>query len=98
MFLNLIKRVFSSKIEGEVWIGEGFNSTGKGRHRIKKPDLNGKVYTHFCLIEDGPNKGLYAPTVTTKGSGLTDNFFNAEIKDIRDSGFDILFCDNNELI
>ncbi|MCG9579093.1 hypothetical protein L1D14_23100 [Vibrio tubiashii] len=78
-----------------MFIGDGFNSTGKGRQFLKKPDSNGKQYSRFYLIEDGVNRGLYAPILVTKMSGLRDEVLAAEMKDIVDSGYEILSCDND---
>lgn len=79
-----------SRKDGDLWIGEGFNSQGSGKKQAKRPDRNGKLYSRFYLIESGVNQGMYAPIHVSKRSELKDEVLEREMRDIRESGFEIL--------
>lgn len=95
MIKALFKRLFSSKTDGEIWIGEGFNPTGSGGQKLKAPDSNGKQYSRFYLIKDGENQDKYAPFLVTQRSYVRDEVMERELRDTTESGFEILVYDND---
>lgn len=52
-------------------------------------DPNGKYYTRYRLITEGPNKGMYEsiPTFFTTRTYLRDTVAEAELRDIHESGY-----------
>lgn len=58
---------------------------------VRHPDINGKAYSKYRLIAEGPNKGKYesVPSFFTTRSELRDTIAEAELRDIFDSGFEI---------
>jgi hypothetical protein len=52
-------------------------------------DPNGKYYTRYRLINEGPNKGMYEsiPTFFTTRTYTRDTIAEAERRDIYESGF-----------
>jgi hypothetical protein len=52
-------------------------------------DPNGKYYTRYRLITEGPNKGMYEsiPTFFTSRTFTRDTVAEAELRDIYESGF-----------
>lgn len=83
--------------DGTYYFGAGFeqDSGGRGKTELPKPDKNGKVYSRFRLIEEGPNKGRYESVLHfyATRSYSRDEIEEAELRDIRDSGFEIFAPD-----
>lgn len=58
---------------------------------VTQTDANGKSYSKYRLITEGPNKGKYesVPSFHTTRTGLRDTVAEAERRDIFESGFEV---------
>jgi|GEM_PF-2847321 len=75
---------------GTYYLGEGF---GKGQRLVTPaafgPDINGKIYRFFRLVDEGEHKGKYYPTLVTRLGPTSEEVKRSEAKDILESGFEI---------